>query len=599
MKQVRRWQRILILALLSVSMIAPIHFVSNRLNIFTSIGRREFIEELSTTKFRTDDIRLNAIEQEAGEGVKEPKLIVYKDEDFSSIVSYSTSTKSNSKQLKNAADTFKHLENNGTNDERKEENKQIKQKTISLASREQEQTNKTAVWHGQNAQASLSRISDEKVKEMKDQVIRAKAYLNFAPSGSNSHLVKELRLRIKELERAVGDATKDSDLSRSALRKMKAMEATLYKASRVYPDCPAMASKLRAMAYNAEERVRLQKNQAAYLVQLAARTTPKGLHCLSMQLTSEYFALQPKERQFPNQRRFDNPDLYHYAVFSDNVLASAVVVNSTISFAKEPEKIVFHVVTDSLNLPAISMWFLLNPPGKANIQVQSIDKFKWLSTKYNSTLKKQNSHDSRYTSALNHLRFYLPDIFPALNKVLLFDHDVVVQSDLSALWSINMDRKVNGAVETCKESEASFCQMDMLINFSDPLIARRFNVKACTWAFGMNLFNLKEWRKRDLTAVYHKYLHLGYKRPLWKAGSLPLGWITFYNHTVALDRRWHVLGLGYESGVGRRDIEQAAVIHYDGVMKPWLEIGISKYKGYWSKFLKYDHPFLLRCNIHE
>lgn len=78
----------------------------------------------------------------------------------------------------------------------------------------QEQTNKTAVWHGQNVQASLSRISDEKVKEMKDQVIRAKAYLNFAPSGSNSHLVKELRLRIKELERAVGDATKDSDLSR-------------------------------------------------------------------------------------------------------------------------------------------------------------------------------------------------------------------------------------------------------------------------------------------------------------------------------------------------------------------------------------------------
>lgn len=71
-----------------------------------------------------------------------------------------------------------------------------------------------------------------------------------------------------------------------------------------------------------------------------------------------------------------------------------------------------------------------------------------------------------------------------------------------------MDRKVNGAVETCKESEASFRQMDMLINFSDPLIARRFNVKACTWAFGMNLFNLKEWRKRDLTAVYHKYLHL-------------------------------------------------------------------------------------------
>ena len=91
----------------------------------------------------------------------------------------------------------------------------------------------------------------------------------------------------------------------------------------------------------------------------------------------------------------------------------------------------------------------------------------------------------------------------------------------------------------------------------------------------------------------------GLKKPLWKAGSLPLGWITFYNQTVALDSRWHVLGLGYESGMGRSEIDRAAVIQYDGVMKPWLEIGISKYKGYWSKYLNYDHPLLQQCNIHE
>lgn len=112
------------------------------------------------------------------------------------------------------------------------------------------------------------------------------------------------------------------------------MEATLDKASHVYPDCSAMATKLRAMTYNAEERVRLQKNQATYLVQLASRTTPKGLHCLSMQLTAEYFALQPEERHLPNRQDLHNPDLHHYAVFSDNVLACAVVVNSTVSFAK-------------------------------------------------------------------------------------------------------------------------------------------------------------------------------------------------------------------------------------------------------------------------
>lgn len=87
--------------------------------------------------------------------------------------------------------------------------------------------------------------------------------------------------------------------------------------------------------------------------------------------------------------------------------------------------------------------------------------------------------------------------------------------------------------------------------------------------------------------------------PLLKAGSLPIGWLTFYNQTVPLDKRWHILGLGYESGVPRAEIDRAAVIHFDGIMKPWLEIGISKYKGYWGRYLSFDHPHLQQCNIHE
>ena len=68
--------------------------------------------------------------------------------------------------------------------------------------------------HDRNVHTQLKKVTEEKIKEMKDQLIRAKAYLNFAPPGSNSHLVKELRLRIKEVERALGERTKDSELSR-------------------------------------------------------------------------------------------------------------------------------------------------------------------------------------------------------------------------------------------------------------------------------------------------------------------------------------------------------------------------------------------------
>lgn len=85
--------------------------------------------------------------------------------------------------------------------------------------------------------------------------------------------------------------------------------------------------------------------------------------------------------------------------------------------------------------------------------------------------------------------------------------------------------------------------------------------------------------------------------PLLNTGSLPLGWLTFYNKTMVLDRRWHILGLGYDSSIDINEIEQAAVIHYDGIRKPWMDIAIGRYKTYWSKYMKFDLPLLLRCNL--
>lgn len=88
MNQIRRWQRIMFLSLLSISVLAPLVFVSNRLNTITPVGRREFIEELSNFRYRTNDLRLNAIEHEDGQGLKGPRLILYKDgEEFNSTVS--------------------------------------------------------------------------------------------------------------------------------------------------------------------------------------------------------------------------------------------------------------------------------------------------------------------------------------------------------------------------------------------------------------------------------------------------------------------------------------------------------------------------------
>lgn len=200
------------------------------------------------------------------------------------------------------------------------------------------------------------------------------------------------------------------------------------------------------------------------------------------------------------------------------------------SLSQEPEKHVFHLVTDKLNYGAMNMWFLLNPPGKATIHVENVDDFKWLNSSYCPVLRQLESaamkeyyfkadhpttlsagssnlkyRNPKYLSMLNHLRFYLPEVYPKLDKILFLDDDIVVQKDLTPLWLVDLKGKVNGAVETCGES---FHRFDKYLNFSNPHIARNFDPNACGWAYGMNMFDLKEWKRKDITGIYHRWQNL-------------------------------------------------------------------------------------------
>ncbi|KAF9614855.1 hypothetical protein IFM89_020952 [Coptis chinensis] len=476
---------------------------------------------------------------------------------------------------------------------------------------------KYSIWRRDNENEN----TDANVRLMRDQMIMARVYASIAKMKDKLDLYQEILVRLKESQRALGEATSDADLPHSAPEKVKAMGQVLAKAREELYDCKLVTKKLRAMLQSADEQVRGLKKQSTFLSQLAAKTIPNGIHCLAMRLTIGYYLLSPEKRKFPRSDNLENPNLYHYALFSDNVLAASVVVNSTILNAKEPEKHVFHLVTDKLNFGAMNMWFLLNPPGKATIHVENVDDFKWLNSSYCPVLRQLESaamkeyyftaghpttlsagssnlkyRNPKYLSMLNHLRFYLPEVYPKLDKILFLDDDIVVQKDLTGLWSVDLHGKVNGAVETCGQS---FHRFDKYLNFSNPHIAKNFDPNACGWAYGMNMFDLKEWKKRDITGIYHKWQSMNEDRVLWKLGTLPPGLITFYRLTHPLNKSWHVLGLGYNPSIDRQEIVNAAVIHYNGNMKPWLEIAMTKYRPYWTKYIKYDHPYLRNCNLSE
>ncbi|PKA60083.1 Polygalacturonate 4-alpha-galacturonosyltransferase [Apostasia shenzhenica] len=461
--------------------------------------------------------------------------------------------------------------------------------------------------------------SDSKVKFMRDQVIMARVYMALAKSKNKLDIYQNLLSQLKESQRVIGKVNADVDLPESAPETIKAMNQVLSKAKGQLYDCNTFIRNIRGMLQSADEQVRGLKKQSTFLSQLAAKTIPNAIHCLSMRLSIDYYLLPPDERKFPKSENLDEPNFYHYALFSDNVLAASVVVNSTIMNAKEPEKHVFHLVTDKLNFGAMNMWFLLNPPGEATIHVENVDDFKWLNSSYCPVLRQLESaamkeyyftaahpttlsagssnlkyRNPKYLSMLNHLRFYLPQVYPKLNKILFLDDDIVVQRDLSPLWSVDLKGNVNGAVETCGES---FHRFDKYLNFSNPHIANNFDPNACGWAYGMNMFDLNEWKKKDITGIYHKWQTLNEDRALWKLGTLPPGLLTFYKLTHPLNKSWHVLGLGYNPSIDRSEIENAAVVHYNGNMKPWLELAMTKYRPYWTKYINYDHPYIKNCKL--
>ncbi|KAH1248360.1 putative galacturonosyltransferase 3 [Glycine max] len=471
--------------------------------------------------------------------------------------------------------------------------------------------------------------SDSTLKLMQDQIIMAKAYANIAKSKNKIVLYEALIKHSRDSQQAIGEASSDTELHLGlpfiafarALDRAKAMGHVLSIAKDQLYDCLLVSRKLRAMLQSTEDKVNIQKKRSAFLIQLAAKTVPRPLHCLPLQLAANYYLQGYHKKGNLDKEKIEDPSLYHYAIFSDNVLAASVVVNSTVQNAKEPEKHVFHIVTDKLNFAAMRMWFLINPPSKATIEVQNVDDFKWLNSSYCSVLRQLESarikeyyfkanHPSslsvgsdnlkyrnpKYLSMLNHLRFYLPEVYPKLNRILFLDDDIVVQRDLTPLWSIDLKGMVNGAVETCKES---FHRFDKYLNFSNPLISNNFSPEACGWAFGMNMFDLKEWKKRNITGIYHRWQDMNEDRTLWKLGTLPPGLITFYNLTYPLDRGWHVLGLGYDPALNLTEIENGAVIHYNGNYKPWLNLAVSKYKSYWSRYVMFDNPYLRVCNLSE
>lgn len=179
---------------------------------------------------------------------------------------------------------------------------------------------------------------------------------------------------------------------------------------------------------------------------------------------------------------------------------------------QETENMVFHLLTDVENYYAMKLWFIRNSYKQAAVHVLNFDELYNMNDPYNLRAELTQSEEFRvsvrnsehqssaqmrteYISIFGHSHFLLADIFKNLKKIVVLDDDVVVQQDLSSLWSLDLQGKVVGAVEFCGVR---------LSQLKTSLGRNNYDDNSCAWMSGLNIIDLESWRQHSITEIYQQ-----------------------------------------------------------------------------------------------
>ncbi|XP_044502257.1 probable galacturonosyltransferase 15 [Mangifera indica] len=399
-------------------------------------------------------------------------------------------------------------------------------------------------------------------------------------------------------------------------------------------DIKAFASKTKAMLLGMERKVQSARQRESIYWHLASHGIPKSTHCLCLKLAEEYAVNAVARSRLPSPEyvsHLTDPSFRHVVLLTDNVLAASVVVSSTVQNFARPEELVFHIVTDRKTFTPMHAWFAINSVKSAVVEVKGLHQYDWSQevnvgvkemleinrlvwSHFYNNLKQEDfeyrEEHRRYLevlspsclSLMNHLRIYIHELFPDLNKVVLLEDDIVVQHDISSLWELDLEGKAVGAVfgSSCGDNCCVGRRFGDYLNFSNPVISSNFDPNRSAWLFGMNVLDLEAWRKSDVTATYHKWLKLNLNSglTLWKPGVLPPALLTLEGNVHPIDPSWHVAGLGHRSPEACREmLNSAAVLHFSGPAKPWLEIGFPEVRSLWYRHVNFSNRFIRKCRI--
>ena len=271
---------------------------------------------------------------------------------------------------------------------------------------------------------------------------------------------------------------------------------------------------------------------------------------------------------------------------SDYYVGLLALLNSTIHNCRTPSSLRFHLVTTDEASQQFLESTVLEVFGDIAVDTVVLNSDSGQELPVAAVWAKYRS--GALSKPIVYARYFFPDCFPSLSRIIYLDQDVLVVDDIRELWEADMEGQPIAAARLSRVG-AEFRNQ---FNLKDSALLG-YNEHESSLNNGVLLYDLDAWRLPDAnyTEQLLAWTALNRERQLYLLGSQPPFNLVFYNKYKVLDSRWNVMDL---AGLARlhtqepitlphADIVDAAILHWNGVLKPWSCPG--HYGELWKSYL--------------
>ncbi len=258
-------------------------------------------------------------------------------------------------------------------------------------------------------------------------------------------------------------------------------------------------------------------------------------------------------------------------------LGAVAAVNSISSNAENPRTIFFHFtipVGESQDLLALIEECFPDPVFRYEIKEFQPSEF----LEDYIRAGKDLTYSTHGSQVMNFSRFYLPAIYPELDKIAYLDADLIVQSDIAELFRIaTLEDAVVAAA-----SFATFASWQGGFQRDSPVL-RHIDFEDPVFNIGVYVTRLKRWRSQDISAKLEQWMrtHMASFQE-FVFGTQSIMNLALYREFQQLPSTWNLVPLGLDPEIPEAALEAAEILHWAGDRKPWTANGL--YKEYWEKY---------------